>query len=225
VPVALIRGVGHLVTAEAGDGVRPLIRSAENDMFSLGTSEAIRSAVLQRRTVREFSTEPVSGEAVRRAVTAALTAPAPQGTTPWRIVLLESETARKTLLNALAGVWQVGKEPTDDHEALQRAPYLAVPCVVAEGLSDSPDPRRSAADRDLDLASAGAALQNFLVTLAAEGLGSVWVASAPLADPAVLQALELPEGWAPLGVVAVGKPARLPAPQEPGDPEPFLAVR
>jgi len=40
-PVAVIRGLGHLVTDELDPrGAQPLVRGAETDMFSLGTSEA-----------------------------------------------------------------------------------------------------------------------------------------------------------------------------------------
>jgi coenzyme F420-0:L-glutamate ligase/coenzyme F420-1:gamma-L-glutamate ligase len=39
-PVAVVRGVGHLVTDEDGPGARALVRSPEDDLFRLGTAEA-----------------------------------------------------------------------------------------------------------------------------------------------------------------------------------------
>jgi coenzyme F420-0:L-glutamate ligase/coenzyme F420-1:gamma-L-glutamate ligase len=201
VPVALIRGLGSLVTAEPGLGVRPLIRSAENDMFSLGTSEAMREGVLRRRSTQWFASDPVPGDAVRRAVGAALTAPSPEsGTAPWRFVLLESETARKTFANALAD------------SVLERAPYLVVPCRLAIELPST----------EFLTASLGAAVENFLVTLAADGFGSAWVNAD--AD-SVRELLALPDGWEPLGVIAIGKPTEAPTAQTPRDPEDFITVR
>ena len=47
-PVAVVRGVGHLVTDEDGPGARPLVRSSEKDMFRLGTAEAFEAG---RRSV------------------------------------------------------------------------------------------------------------------------------------------------------------------------------
>ena len=39
-PVAVVRGLAHLVTAEDGPGARALVRTGPDDMFRLGTAEA-----------------------------------------------------------------------------------------------------------------------------------------------------------------------------------------
>jgi coenzyme F420-0:L-glutamate ligase / coenzyme F420-1:gamma-L-glutamate ligase len=39
-PVAVVRGLGHLVTVEDGPGARSLVRTGPDDMFRLGTAEA-----------------------------------------------------------------------------------------------------------------------------------------------------------------------------------------
>jgi coenzyme F420-0:L-glutamate ligase/coenzyme F420-1:gamma-L-glutamate ligase len=50
VPVAVLRGLADVVlpVGEHGAGARALVRDAEHDMFSLGTREAARAAVLDR---------------------------------------------------------------------------------------------------------------------------------------------------------------------------------
>ncbi|WP_327677486.1 coenzyme F420-0:L-glutamate ligase [Kitasatospora sp. NBC_00458] len=236
-PVAVVRGLGHLVTAEDGGGVRPLLRPADEDMFRLGTSEAIRQAVTQRRTVRAFTAEPVDPGAVRRAVAAAVTAPAPHHTTPWRFVLLETPGVRTALLDAMLAAWRrdlAGLDGWDEEriarrtargDVLRAAPYLVVPCLVMDGSHDYPDPRRSTAEREMFTVAIGAAVQNLLVTLAGEGYGSAWVSSTMFCRDTVREVLDLPGHWDPMGAVAVGRPAETPRTRPERTADAFIEVR
>ncbi|MEU1424411.1 coenzyme F420-0:L-glutamate ligase [Kitasatospora sp. NPDC005751] len=236
-PVAVVRGLGHLVTAEDGAGTRPLVRAAADDMFRLGTSEAVRQAVTLRRTIRAFTPEPVDPGAVRRAVAAAVTAPAPHHTTPWRFVLLESAAVRTRLLDAMLAAWQRDLRELDGWDdaliarrtargdVLRDAPYLVVPCLVMDGSHDYPDARRAAAEREMFTVAIGAAVQNLLVTLAGEGYGTAWVSSTMFCRDTVRAALDLPAGWDPMGAVAVGRPAEPPRDRPARGADAFIEVR
>ncbi|MFL4497128.1 coenzyme F420-0:L-glutamate ligase [Streptomyces sp. VTCC 41912] len=253
-PVAVVRGLPHVVlpadaepaadpgadsdadAAGADPGARALVRDTADDMFRLGTSEAVREAVTLRRTVREFTDDPVDPGAVRRAVAAALTAPAPHHTAPWRFVLLESAESRTRLLDAMRDAWVADLRADGKSEesiakrvrrgdVLRNAPYLAVPCMVLDGAHAYPDARRAAAEREMFVVAHGAGIQNFLVTLAAERLGSAWISSTMFCRDVVREALELPADWEPMGAVAIGRPAAPPRERPARPVDDFVSVR
>jgi len=231
VPVAIVRGLAELVTESDGPGAAALVRPAADDMFRLGAADVL----YERRTVREFTPEPVDPGAVRRAIAAALTAPAPHHSEPWRFAVLESPRARTALLDDMLAAWTDdlrGDGFTEEQiarrvrrgEPLRRAPLIIVPCLVPEAAHPYPDQRRSAAERAMFVVAMGAAVQNLLVALAVEGLGSCWVSSTLFCQEVAARSLGLPPGWEPMGAVGVGHPAGPPPPRPPRDPGRFVVT-
>ncbi len=232
VPVAVVRGLADLVTGPDGPGARALIRPAEEDMFRLGSADV----PLARRTIRAFTSEPVDPAAVRRAVATALTAPAPHHSEPWRFVILSSAVARTALLDAMREAWigdlrrdgfteeQIGRRLRRG-EPLRAAPLIVVPCLVTDAAHDYPDERRATAEQAMFSVSMGAAVQNLLIALAIDGLGSAWISSTLFCQDVAARAMELPAGWRPMGAIAVGRPAEQARPRPPRDPADFLLER
>jgi coenzyme F420-0:L-glutamate ligase / coenzyme F420-1:gamma-L-glutamate ligase len=232
IPVAIVRGLGELVTDADGPGAAALIRPAGDDMFRLGAADVLTA----RRTVREFTAAPVPQEAVRRAIAAAVTAPAPHHSQPWRFAIVESADARTRLLDDMLAAWRAdltGDGFTPDQiarrvrrgEVLRRAPLIIVPCLVADAAHQYPDDRRNAAERAMFLVAMGAGVENLLVALAVEGLGSCWVSSTLFCRAATAAALGLPPGWEPMGAVGVGYPAAPAADRPARDPDQFTVRR
>ena len=168
----------------------------------------------------------------RRAVAAALTAPAPHHTTPWRFVVVEDAAyAARCWTRCSRPGWPTcaatasptsrSRARTRRGDVLRRAPLLVVPCLVTRGQHAYPDARRSAAEREMFLVAGGAGVQNLLVALAAEGLGSAWVSST-LFCPDVVRARAGPARR--LGADGRGRrrpPRRRPAERPPRDPDDF----
>ncbi|MCT1713212.1 coenzyme F420-0:L-glutamate ligase [Dietzia cinnamea] len=235
-PVAVVRGLGHLLLDDDDDEVdvprraRDLVRDGSADLFRLGTAEAVaqgrREAVPARRSVRRFSDEPVDAEVLADAVADALTAPAPHHSTPIRFVRV-SGRARTRLLGALRADWERDLR-ADGHtgevlarrlgrgDLLRTCPELILPFVDDDaGAHDYPDARRAACEETMFTVAGGAAVQSLLVALAARGLGSCWVGSTIFAADTTRRELGLPSTWRPLGAVAVGYPAEPVPPREP----------
>ena len=238
VPVAVVRGLPWLVGSSGS--ARDLHRPAPEDMFRLGTAEAfaegLRESVLRRRSVRRFAQRPVDAAVVRRAVAAAVTAPAPHHSTPWRFVHVTDPATRQGLLIAMRNQWRAdltgdGHAPDAIDKRLSRgdllwqAPGIVVPCLVRDGAHAYPDARRAAAERTMFDVAMGAGVQNLLVALAAEGVGSCWVSSTLFCQDVVRQALALPTGWEPMGAVALGYAAESPAARRLREVSDFLVER
>lgn len=230
-PVAVVRG---LSLVDDGSTARKLVRPLDEDMFSLGVREAIargrREAVLVRRSVREFTDEPVDPGAIRRAVAAALTAPAPHHTKPVRFVWLRDAGLRTKLLEAMRTSWRADLHADDfteeqiakrvsRGEILFKAPEVVLPFLVPEGAHSYPDARRNDCERTMFTVAGGAAVQGLLVALAAEELGSCWIGSTIFAADVVRDVLGLGAHWQPLGAVAIGRPGTPPEVRSPGEPD------
>jgi coenzyme F420-0:L-glutamate ligase / coenzyme F420-1:gamma-L-glutamate ligase len=218
IPVAVVRG---LRLHDNGSNARTLLRPGEEDLFWLGTEEALAmgrgQAQLLRRSVRRFSAEPVAPEIIEAAAAEALTAPAPHHTRPVRLVWMTDGAARVRLLDRMKDRWRSdltgdGKAP----EAVERrvgrgqilydAPELVIPFLVPDGAHSYPDDARTAAEHTMFTVAVGAAVQALLVALAVRGVGSCWIGSTIFAADLVRAELDLPDEWEPLGAIAIGYP-------------------
>jgi coenzyme F420-0:L-glutamate ligase/coenzyme F420-1:gamma-L-glutamate ligase len=236
IPVAVVRG---MVLRDNGSNAHTLVRSVEEDLFRLGTEEALEvgrqegrsQAQLIRRSVRRFSADPVDPALVEAAVGEALTAPAPHHTRPVRFVWVRETSARIRLLDRMKDQWRTDLtgdgRPADSVERrlgkgqiLYDAPELVIPFMVPDGAHSYPDAERTAAEHTMFTVAVGAAVQALLVALATRGVGSCWIGSTIFAPAIVRSELDLPEDWEPMGAIAIGHPVGSDAPAGPRDPVP-----
>lgn len=175
-------------------------------------------AIATRRSIRRFASREVSPNIVRELIAAAVAAPAPHHSWPWRFVEVGPE-ARSRLIEAMAAAWRsdaaadglsdsrIEGELRRSRKQMADAPLLLLACIELGSARSWPDDRRRAAERDMYMQSLGAALQNLLLAAHVRGLGG-YLKGAPLfCQAAVAEALALPDGWQPAFLVLLGYPA------------------
>jgi coenzyme F420-0:L-glutamate ligase/coenzyme F420-1:gamma-L-glutamate ligase len=226
IPVAVVRGLNP---RDDGSTARKLLRAGQDDLFWLGTAEALAlgrgQAQLMRRSVRTFSAEPVAAELIDAAVGEALTAPAPHHTRPVRFVWVQDAQIRLRLLDRMKDRWRAdlatdGRPAESVDRRVERgqilydAPELIIPFLVPDGAHNYPDAARTTAEHTMFTVAVGAAVQGLLVALAVREVGSCWIGSTIFAGDIVRSVLDLPQDWEPLGAIAIGYPDQRSEPRE-----------
>lgn len=217
-PVAIVRGLEHLL----GDGkATDLQRDPAHDWFRLGHREVVTS----RRTVRHFSERQVATDLLQFALESGLTAPAPHGSAPFRFIVLDRE--RDRVLKSMEEAWRSDLDRdglTIDQidqriargQILHRAPVVIAAFVSLDKAHPYPD-QRSQSEREMFIAAGGAAVENVLIALASEGVGSAWISSSFFCPNQIQESLDLPSNWLPLGMIAAGYPANEAKPRSAAD--------
>ena len=146
--------------------------------------------ILERRSIRKYTDEPVSDNDLNNLLKAAMAAPSAGNQQSWEFVAI---TDRETL-NTM-----IGFHPKGGYNMLGYAPLAIVVCG---------DP-----DRELYegywIQDCSAATENILIATQSLGLGAVWLGVYPREDRVakLKKLLELPDRIIPLSIVSVGHPA------------------
>ncbi len=145
-------------------------------------------ALLTRRSVREFTAEPVGEEQVETMLCAAMHAPSACNQQPWHFITVTS----RERLNAIAAVHPFA-------QMLKQAPLAIIVCA---DLTLETCPGNWVID-------CSAAMENLLLAAHAQGLGGVWVGIHPVEERVrdIRKLLGLPSYAMPLCLAAVGHPA------------------
>ncbi|MBA2312172.1 MAG: nitroreductase family protein [Actinobacteria bacterium] len=173
-------------------------------------------AVAARRSVRVFRDGAVPRAAVERAVALAATAPAPHHSSPWRFVVLEEPRDKERLARSMGAAWRedllsdglkegaIGRILDRSHALLTHSPLAVVCCAEMSRSHSYPDERRRLAEWSLFAHTIGAALQTFMVALAAEGIASCWLSAPVFCREVVRRELGLEESIEPHALVLCG---------------------
>jgi nitroreductase len=171
------------------------------------------NAIFKRRSVRDFLPKPVEKEKIETILRAAFEAPSAHNKRPWEFMVITSQEGRE----AVAGMSPWAK-------MCSRAGAVLACC--ADLKKGDPDFEQSSAG---GLAGAdaywvqdlSAAIENALLQITEEGLGGVWLGWYPDKGrvTAFMERFKLPSHIVPVGLIALGYPAKESHPKDRYDPK------
>ena len=186
------------------EGAKPTVGNVDN--------ETIRT-IMQRKSVRAFTDEPIPAAYMDAMLKAAMAAPTGSNIQPWHFVVLTDKTKYEQVF-----------ENNFNMRIFNSAAAVVVLCAdttVTRPPRDNPDgapvTRPNGTWRD-DL---GACTENFLLAAESLGLGAVWTAAYPYSEryASMKRELGLPDPVLPYCAVAVGWPANDEQPKDKWKPD------
>lgn len=172
----------------------------------------IENAINGRRAVREYSTQSVDEETIRRLIVAATRAPSAVNQQPWTFTIVRDQDvldriSREAKAHLLAAM--PADSESDHFRSLLGDPgfhifYHAPVLILISAIEDGP----------WIVEDCALAAQNLMLAAYAAGLGSCWIGFAQgyLKTPAGKDLLGLPASWIPAAPIIVGHPRSAPPP-------------
>ncbi|MDA0524385.1 nitroreductase family protein [Methanococcoides alaskense] len=141
--------------------------------------------ILNRRSVREYTDEPVSEKDINTILDCARWAPSGLNNQPWKFIVIQDENT----INNLAQCTHYSSI------------VLGSKVLIAVYLDNA-----EMYHHDKDVMAIGASIQNILLTCVELGLGSVWLGEILKQAEKVNSVLEVPESYEFMALIAIGKP-------------------
>jgi F420 biosynthesis protein FbiB-like protein len=176
-------------------------------------------AIRTRRSIRQYTDQPILAEVIERVLAAAVWAPSAHNRQPWRFAVLTAPETKERLARAMGDRLRADRlADGDDPEAVARdaqrsytrltgAPVVIVVGLTMADMDSYPDTRRRKAEYTMAVQSVAMAVQNLLLAAHAEGLGACWMCAPLFCPEAVREALGLSEDWEAQAVITLGAPA------------------
>lgn len=165
-------------------------------------ADAVLENIHSRKSVRQFTSDPVSEKQVETLLRAAMAAPTAVNYQPWRFVVV----TERAELDEISEILPYAK-------MLKQAPLAIIVCGETTWMGGIGNPYWQQ--------DCAAATENLLLAAEALGLGAVWTGVYPNEDlyPKLHDYLNLPANIQPLCCIPVGHPAGKTQPRDKWKPE------
>ncbi len=164
----------------------------------------IFECIKTRRSIREFTDEPVTDETIDKIIETSIWAPSGLNNQPWKFAVIRD----KGLQQGIADLTHYSKT------------VLSSNILIAVFLDQS-----LSYDRTKDSQAIGACIQNMLLYIHSIGLGAVWLGQILKNKDEVLKLIGSPADLELMAVIALGHPADKGRPPERKDMESVIFFR
>ncbi|MCP3773099.1 nitroreductase [Paenibacillus sp. MZ04-78.2] len=164
---------------------------------------AIAQVIKERRTIRQFKSDPVADDLLLDLLNVAIWAPNHENRQPWRFLLYKGQ-GRVALADAMISTYAA--EERGKYGKRKREYFLEVPAHLVVVLKE--DARQKQWDEDY--AATCALIQNFQLAAWEQGLGVVWKTNHYNYDPKFRRAISIQPGEKIVAVLHIGYPAIVP---------------
>jgi nitroreductase len=140
----------------------------------------VRRVILERRTVHDYSDRAIPEGALERAIEAAASAPNHRMTEPWRFTRVGRRSREELARISLDLKTQGGKAPLSPAGEAKARDKILKPAellVISQVVDEDADVAQE------DYAAVACAVQNILLSLASEQIGSKWSTGEVTTDP------------------------------------------
>lgn len=192
------------------------------------------SIMESRRSVREFSSEPVPRELIKELLEAAVLAPSASNKQPWRFLVIESQSLKDQLVEVIEeATKRVERSVDEDFKGVfanygnyftrfQSAPVVIVVLyrsltllsnLTGDSLAEEDRNAIQIMEERSGLVSSSLALQNLLLMAHSKGLGASGMTGPLIAREAIRLVLKVAPSWSIAAFVPLGFPAEDPSPK------------
>lgn len=178
-------------------------------------------AIYTQRAIRYWQDKPVPRDVLTKVIESASKAPSGTNTQPWVFMVVDDESARTVIGDALKAVYESGPlkdmiaegQKSDDKtqrlmlkgaqaffSELAKAPAIIVPCLYQ---LSSPTPDHTSLEAG---SSIYMAVQNLMLSARGLGLGTVMTTAHSLINEPLRKVLSLPDDAYPVALIPIGYP-------------------
>ncbi|MGB9640490.1 MAG: nitroreductase family protein [Anaerolineales bacterium] len=175
-----------------------------------------------RRSVRHFQERKIAHHTIERILELSRWAPSAHNTQPWRFVVLENESSRRKLADALGESFrqdllqegipsaEVEKRVERSRRRIIQAPAAILLCLAEEDIPPTTSTIQQAGEQMMAVQSVALAGGQLMLAAHTLGVASVWLC-APLYAPQIAQrVLDLAATWQPQALILLGYAAQTP---------------